>query len=286
MSVPPGTAATGPWFNRPMLIERRPGPGGTLAIRRFEGSRPTIVALHGFGLHGAQFAPLAAVTGWAIDAPDLPGHGLTTIEPVDLDTTITALAAWIEDTGHRRVLGYSQGGRLALHLAWRRPDLVEALVVVSAGAGLEGEPLEMRREIDEAGASRIERDGVGAYLDGWLDDPVFGTTRLDEPSRTADRALRMENAASGLAAALGGLGQGALPKVPVEALACPILWIAGALDAGYVAIMATLAASRGDDLVIVPAVGHNVIAEAPAAIACAVAAWSPPHASGCLGPKR
>lgn len=245
-----------------------------MAVRRFDGGRPAIAALHGFGLHGGQFAPLAAVTGWAIDAPDLPGHGLTAIEPVDLDTTLAALAAWIEETGGRRVLGYSQGGRLALQLAWRRPDLVESLVVVSAGAGLNGEPQELRREIDEAGATRMERDGVAAYLNGWLDDPVFGTTRLDDPSRRADRALRMENSASGLAAALRGLGQGAAPQVPVEDVACAILWVAGGLDIAYAAVMAPLASSRGEDLVVIPGVGHNVIAEAPAAVADVIAAGS------------
>ncbi|MDQ3781782.1 MAG: alpha/beta fold hydrolase, partial [Actinomycetota bacterium] len=147
------------------------------------------------------------------------------------------------------------------------------LVVVSAAAGLEGEPLKIRREIDEAGAGRIEREGVGAYLDGWLEDPVFGTTRLDEPSRTADRALRMENNASGLAAALRGLGQGTLPRVPVEDIACPILWVAGAVDAAYVATMSALAAPRGEALVVIPGVGHNVIAETPAAVADAITAW-------------
>ncbi len=255
-----------------MRIERLDSPAGSLAVRRFEGIGAPLLAIHGFGLHGGQFGPVASVGGMAIDAPDLPGHGLTTLAPVDLDTTITALAARIEtQAGRSRVLGYSQGGRLAFHLAWRRPDLVESLVIVSAGPGLETQARAARRAADDARADRIERLGIDAYLDGWLDDPVFGTTRLDPEARAADRALRLENTAHGLAAAVRGLGQGALPRVPVEDLHLPILWIAGSVDTAYMGMMSLLASGRGEEPVVVPSAGHNVIAEAPGAVAEAIA---------------
>ncbi|HEY5888963.1 MAG TPA: alpha/beta fold hydrolase, partial [Acidimicrobiales bacterium] len=229
--------------------------------------------LHGFGLHGGQFAPLARAGGWQVAAPDLPGHGLTTVDPADLDTTIDALARWLSRSGRRRVLGYSQGGRLALHLAWRHPDLVTSLVVVSAGPGLDEDDRTARAVADAAVADLIERDGIAAHLDGWLDHPVFGTRRLDVATRAADRALRLENTAAGLAAARRRLGQGALPRVTVDDLAVPVLWVAGGLDPGYVATMATAAESRGDHVVVVPGVGHNVVAEAPGALIRSIEAW-------------
>jgi 2-succinyl-6-hydroxy-2,4-cyclohexadiene-1-carboxylate synthase len=248
-------------------------PAGTLAVRRFAGVPPGIVALHGFGLHGGQFAALARAAGWQVDAPDLPGHGLTAVEPVDLDTAIDVLSRWLARSGRRHLLGYSQGGRLALHLAWRNPHLVASLVVVSAGPGLDEEARATRAVADDAVADRIERDGVAAYLDGWLDHPVFGTRRLDGATRAADRALRLENTAAGLAAARRGLGQGALPEVAVEKLAVPVLWVAGGLDPAYVATMTAAAGSRGDPVVVVPGVGHNVVAEDPGALVGAIKAW-------------
>jgi pimeloyl-ACP methyl ester carboxylesterase len=254
-------------------VEQVAMPAGTLAIRHFDGAAPGMVALHGFGLHGGQFAPLARAGRWQVDAPDLPGHGLTTVEPVDLDTAIDALSRWLSHSGGRHVLGYSQGGRLALHLAWRRPDLVASLVVVSAGPGLDEDDRTARAVADAAVADLIERDGIAAYLDGWLEHPVFGTRRLDVATRAADRALRLENMAAGLAAARRRLGQGALPRVTVDDLAMPVLWVAGGLDPGYVATMTTAAESRGDPVVVVPGVGHNVVAEAPGALVRSIEAW-------------
>ncbi len=248
-------------------------PAGTLAVRHYDGAPPGIVALHGFGLHGGQFAAVARAGGWQVDAPDLPGHGLTTVDPVDLDTAIDALSRWLARSGRRPVLGYSQGGRLALHLAWRRPDLVKSLVVVSAGPGLDEDARGPRAVADATVADRIEREGVAAYLDGWLDHPVFGTRRLDAATRAADRALRLENTAAGLASARRRLGQGALPRVTVDDLAVPVLWVAGGLDPGYVATMTAAAESRGDPVVVVPGAGHNVVAEAPGALVRSIEAW-------------
>jgi 2-succinyl-6-hydroxy-2,4-cyclohexadiene-1-carboxylate synthase len=253
-------------------VEQMATPAGTLAVRHFVGDPPGIVALHGFGLHGGQFGPLAQVSGWDVTAPDLPGHGLTRVTPVDLDNALAALATVLPQAGSR-VLGYSQGGRLALHLAWRYPHLVRSLVVVSAGPGLDEEARVKRAVADDAVADRIERDGVAAYLDGWLDHPVFGTRRLDGATGAADRALRLENTAAGLASARRGLGQGALPKVAVEELAVPVLWVAGGLDPAYVATMTAAAGSRGDPVMVVPGVGHNVVAEDPGALVGAIEAW-------------
>jgi 2-succinyl-6-hydroxy-2,4-cyclohexadiene-1-carboxylate synthase len=254
-------------------IDRIDTPAGALAVRRFGGGAPGLVALHGFALHGGQFAPLCREGGWRVDAPDLPGHGLTTVDPVRLDTTIDALSRWLSGAGRPPVLGYSQGGRVALHLAWRRPDLVGSLVVVSAGPGLDADARAARASVDAEVADRIERDGVAAYVDGWLDHPVFGTARLDPVIRIADRVLRLENRPAGLAAARRGLGQGALPRVPLESLRMPVLWVAGELDRGYTAVMSAAAATRGDPFVVVPGVGHNVVAEAPGILARSIDEW-------------
>ncbi len=257
-----------------MVIDEVETSAGTLAVRASPGPGDPLVCLHGFTLHGGMFATLADWwRGGLVLAPDLPGHGRTTVAPVTLEATLTALCEWLEPLAPALTLGYSQGGRLALHLAAHRPDLTDRMIVVSAGAGLDEAERRKRRPLDEQLAARIERDGVGPFLDRWLADPVMGTSRLDRDARTADRALRQENTAAGLAAALRGLGQGVLPAVAMERVRSPVLWVAGGLDEKYTSIAETGATRPGDALAVVPGVGHNVVLEAPAALAGAVDAW-------------
>ncbi len=77
-----------------------------LAVRRF-GSGPPVVALHGFTLTGAQFAPTAERLQRAVIAPDLPGHGAS--PPSSLAETVDDVAGIIASVGEPApLLGYSQ----------------------------------------------------------------------------------------------------------------------------------------------------------------------------------
>src|SRR3954447_9013758 len=64
--------------------------------------------------------------------------------------------------------GYSMGGRLCLRLALDHPELVKALVLVSASPGLT-DPDARRERVtaDEALAQMVERDGVDVFLRYW-----------------------------------------------------------------------------------------------------------------------
>ncbi|MFM7266638.1 MAG: alpha/beta hydrolase, partial [Cyanobium sp.] len=70
----------------PLLAERLRLPGGAgdgLVLHTWSApvpSRGVLMAVHGIGGHGAPFRRLAealAPQGWAVWAPDLPGHGLS-----------------------------------------------------------------------------------------------------------------------------------------------------------------------------------------------------------------
>ena len=261
-------------------MRARIAEAGDLAVGDY-GAGPLLVALHGFTLTGAQFAPLATYLDRHILAPDLPGHGDTMVKPVGLSTTIDAIAGWLSGLPTPvPVVGYSMGGRIATSLALDHPELVDRLIVISAGPGIR-DPNERaaRARRDSDLAARIRKLGVDRFLDDWLDAPTTSTAALDEPTRSADRAIRQTNSAEGLAAALRGLGQGASPYLGdrLGELAMPLLAVSGGNDVRYGEQAASLAAAAGDGIhQVVPGVGHNVVLEAPKALGGLIEAFLGP----------
>jgi 2-succinyl-6-hydroxy-2,4-cyclohexadiene-1-carboxylate synthase len=232
----------------------------------FGTGRP-IGALHGFTLTGAQFEALAC-TGLQIHAPDLPGHGATVVDSVDVPTTVGALGAWLATFDEPiPLLGYSQGGRMALLVALEYPLLVDRLILVSASPGLRGEEQRTDRRVrDEALAQRIEAIGLDAFLDEWLAGPIPGTAHLDESARRTDRSVRAENTAIGLASALRGIGQGSQPFVGdrIGDLAMPLLTVSGRTDDRYDQLAETMASEALNGIHrSIDDAGHNVLVDAP-----------------------
>jgi len=231
-----------------------------------------VVGLHGFTYTGEQFRAFSRLIGAQIVAPDLPGHGETTIDPVNLETTVQALVALLEQLGPSPLLGYSQGGRLAILVALARGDLVPAMVAVSASPGDPNRAA--RRRADERLAVDLMEGGVDRFLDAWLSGPPTGTDHLAAAVRVADREIRQANTASGLAAALRGYGQGVQRTVldELRLLVPPTQFVAGERDPKYVRLaeqMAT-AARLGGSIVVVDS-GHNVVLDNPHALAAIVA---------------
>ena len=106
-----------------------------------QGSR-AMVTLHGFGDRAALFLPLAESLGatYTVYALDLPYHGATVwpderFTLTDLEAVVEQLAAQ-ESFSCLSLLGYSFGGRLALHLVTRLSNRLDRLVLV-APDGLE-----------------------------------------------------------------------------------------------------------------------------------------------------
>nr|NIS36551.1 2-succinyl-6-hydroxy-2,4-cyclohexadiene-1-carboxylate synthase [Actinomycetota bacterium] len=141
-----------------------------------------------------------------------------------------------------------------------------ALVVISATPGLDDTARRTRRDADEALARRLESEGLAAFLDAWSRHPLVGTAEIDPVAAAVDRERREENSATGLAAALRGLGQGALPAVDLDRIGAPMLWIAGARDGAYAAAAQAEAAAGHGRVAIIAGAGHNVVLEAPRAV--------------------
>ena len=226
-----------------------------------------LVFVHGFTQTGRTWRAIAErfAEGYEVVLVDAPGHGGSADIEVDLASGAELLGS---TGGPATYLGYSMGGRVALHLALARPDLVERLVLIGATAGID-DPHERaaRRRADDELAATIERDGVPAFIDRWLENPLFA--RL--PADAAAVAERRRNSVSGLASSLRLAGTGAQEPSwdRLHALTMPVLVLAGEHDEKFQALGERLADSIGANarFEIVVDAGHPAHLERPDAVA-------------------
>src|SRR4051794_29016355 len=198
-------------------------------MTRFRSMPTELVLLHGFTQTGRSWAPVAAALAerYKCFAPDLPGHGdASERRPASFGAVTAYLAALKPE---RFVLcGYSMGGRLALHAALALGERVERLVLIGASPGI-ADPAEreQRRRSDEALAVRTEAQGLESFVDEWGELPLFAS----QPRGVAEiaRADRLRNTAAGLAAALRGMGTGAMEPLwgRLGELTAPVTLVAG-----------------------------------------------------------
>jgi 2-succinyl-6-hydroxy-2,4-cyclohexadiene-1-carboxylate synthase len=232
-----------------------------LAAERLAAAGPALgrlVFVHGFTQTRSSWDPIAEILnadGYEIVAVDAPGHG----ESEELQLDLVETAAALGDTGGAATyVGYSMGGRIGLQLAVASPERVERLVIVSATPGIEDdEERAARRAADEQRAEEIERDGVAAFLEGWLSLPMFTTL---SPAAAGLQARR-SNTANGLAASLRLAGTGAQRPLwaDLAALSMPVLIVAGALDDKFTDIAARMAALiPTSEVAVVAGAGHAV----------------------------
>ncbi|HUO48518.1 MAG TPA: alpha/beta fold hydrolase [Acidimicrobiales bacterium] len=245
-----------------------------------EGAGPRLVLAHGFTQTARTWGPLLAslAAHRQVVAVDLPGHGRSAPVRADLERTAVLLG---EAGGEADYLGYSLGGRVALHLALARPELVRRLVLIGATAGIEDDAARAaRRAADGALADGLEeaaaRDPAGAlheFLARWLAGPLFATLAPGDAQLEGRRA----NDAIALASSLRLCGTGTQAPLwdRLGSLAMPVLVVAGILDERFAATGRRMARAIGPNatLALVPGAGHACHLERPAATARIVEAF-------------
>jgi len=238
-----------------------------LHVRRF-GAGVDIVALHGFSLTGEQFSPVADRLDRLVIAPDLPGHGSSRAHLTDVDSVTAAIDVLLDEVGKPTpLMGYSQGGRMALLTAIGDHSNVSDLILISSNPGIrDAAERASRIERDHVLADRIRDLGVEAFIDSWTTAGITSLNHLDDAYRLWDSSVRSENSAEGLASALQGYGQGAQPSVwdEIADLTMPVLLIVGNQDERYRTINDEMAdLIPGAELAVVDGAGHNPLADEP-----------------------
>jgi len=147
-----------------------------------EPANTPLVALHGFMGNGQSMATHLAGLSREVVAFDLPGHGSSDSSSLPdpaqeswFDASVNRIEQVLDQSGYARIdlVGYSLGGRVAMHLAIRMPERIRRLVLESSHPGsLSDEERAARWRSDTAWAERWVSSWPHA-LHEWYDQPVF-----------------------------------------------------------------------------------------------------------------
>jgi pimeloyl-ACP methyl ester carboxylesterase len=228
------------------------------------------VLVPGFTQTASSWSRVVEVLGASCEAVpiDVPGR-----------ETITATVNAIAMTGgHAVYVGYSMGARLCLRLALDRPELVRALVLVSATAGIaDPDARAARVASDEELARTIVRDGVDAFIDDWLARPMFAGVPSDAPGVADRKAL----SAGYLAHCLRVLGTGAFAPMwqELSELRMPVALVTGYDDAAYDATAEQMLERIHAEVVQHVRIegGHALLLENPAMLGGFIGAFATQH---------
>ena len=161
----------------------------------------------------------------------------------------------------RTLVGYSLGGRLALHALASQPELWSRIIIVAAHPGLQS-PVEKAERLanDESWAQRFIIEEWSTLLGSWNSQGVFAGS-VKEPERR-EQAYSRESLAKALR--IWSLAnQGDLRQV-ISDHQDKITWVVGERDEKFKAIAVELKAMAPKlNLQIVKNSGHRVLFDAP-----------------------
>jgi pimeloyl-ACP methyl ester carboxylesterase len=140
---------------------------GTQIYYEVRGEGPPLVMLHGGVTPSEMFgAPLDAMAKhFKVIAIHARGHGLSkdTAAPWSLEQDADDVAAVLRSLNIAKasVMGYSFGGGIALQFAFRHPDMLDRLVLISIDYTRKGEYPEIRTAFDQMSAAA---DTIGGQI--------------------------------------------------------------------------------------------------------------------------
>jgi pimeloyl-[acyl-carrier protein] methyl ester esterase len=175
------------------------------------GNGPPLVLLHGWAMSSAVFneALQELSDEYRVLAPDLPGHGgSTAADDYGLEALAGDLQGWLAglDLGDIRLLGWSLGGQIALHLAAGAGQRLSRLLLVATTPRFVADSEWSHGQSD--GQVRIMARGLRRRFAATLDDffaQQFGADeltdeRLQQLQQQVSPAVRPTQAEAALAA--------------------------------------------------------------------------------------
>jgi 2-succinyl-6-hydroxy-2,4-cyclohexadiene-1-carboxylate synthase len=201
---------------------------------------------------------------------------------------LSELGTWVNkiasaQASPRVLLGYSLGGRIALHALLQSPENWAGAIIVSAHPGFRSSddtaqgsndansPSRMRINADEVWAKKFEAGSWSDVVSEWNSQAVLRSAQnFEQLSHESRLPLRLESDFSRMRLANSlrfcSLGRQKDLRKELRQLSVPILWISGEQDAKYRAL-----AQEAEDLnplfqsVVIPGGAHRVPWENPRA---------------------
>jgi 2-succinyl-6-hydroxy-2,4-cyclohexadiene-1-carboxylate synthase len=198
--------------------------------------------------------------------------------PLPMPSFTDALNAEVSAQSHpaqsRMLMGYSMGGRLALHALLDRLSPWRAAVIISAHPGLESEKERTDRRVsDQSWAARVVTWEWNDFLNAWNAQPVLAGTSMRDAS--ADSRLAHQRRAIAQSFIDWSLGAQEPLGERLGEIRIPVLWVVGERDPKFIALaeraMKNLPCGR---LVVMPGAGHRVPWEATDALSVEIAAFA------------
>jgi 2-succinyl-6-hydroxy-2,4-cyclohexadiene-1-carboxylate synthase len=203
-----------------------------------------LIWFHGF---------MGASTDWqALYAPsfqdyenvylDLPGHGKSHLDDhLEAPDLFAALNDQLAELGSKPtiLIGYSMGGRAALHYARHYPEQIRGFVGLSVTAGLaHSDERALRLASDMVLMYKLKQIGFQRFLAEWYQLPLFRTLRERPELLKQLMRNRAENDPMALRFSLTALGNGALPDIwpQLGTIDFPVLLGCGEKDEKYLGI--------------------------------------------------
>ena len=198
-----------------------------------------------------------SVPGWAVKRVDLWRFlDCCPMEMPDFGVALNEEAQAVE--GQKVLLGYSMGGRLALH-ALLEGGFWDAGVIVSAHPGLAEEEKVARRARDAEWAAEALKGDWKEFLDEWNGQAVLedcGSRIADCGMKFADRArLEMRRQAVARSFMDWTLGRQEALGGRIGEVGCPLLWAVGEKDEKFRGLAGRI---DGVEHWVAPGAGHRV----------------------------
>jgi 2-succinyl-6-hydroxy-2,4-cyclohexadiene-1-carboxylate synthase len=160
----------------------------------------------------------------------------------------------------RALLGYSMGGRMALHALLEKDHPWQAAVIVSAHPGLETDHA-VRRATDAEWATKALAGNWQEFLGAWNSQSIFGTGPIRDKQASGSLVMRRREIARSFVDWSLGAQEPLWDRL--HEITVPVLWVAGENDPKFLSL-----AERAVSLIpharlaIAPEVGHRVPWEA------------------------
>lgn len=221
-------------------------------------STDSLICLHGFLGSGADFDPLLPKfiqSGYHnIHCPDLSS---------DLDGVVNRIQSFIQSSteGSVDLLGYSMGGRIALHVTHQHPSWIKNLILIGASPGIQNETDRKKRlDHDIRLVHRLKQMGIKAFVNEWMENPIIRSQK-NIPKNIRDKMIqrRYEMDPELVSQSLILLGTGALPSLwkELKNIQTPTTLITGDLDTKFCGISSRMAELMPNASHLnIPNVGH------------------------------